>query len=168
MRLTKETQAKAAALLTRASSSYFKILFDYRIEDNYKLSTIDSVINCKSGKKFSRNEKLQLYRAFCGFIESTTNMTYTEVDECYGRTRDQSDIATDIEFGNEEFPIDHYQMAKNGIGKYARIHGYIRNQVFIVKRIDWAHRFHESKKKRWCVIIILAELATLSAILWYN
>lgn len=147
MQLTYKDKAKAQTLLTKEIKKYFKILFDYKIEDEYKLSTIDTIKHPDYDRLFYTKEKVKLYKAFCEFIEKATNMTYTEVEKAYGRKRDGNDKAIDTEFDNEEFPIDHYSLANSGIGRKARIHGYLRDGVFVVRRIDWGHRFHEKTIK---------------------
>lgn len=148
MQLTYKDKVKTQTLLTKEIKKYFKILFSYKIEDEYKLSTINTVKHPDYNRAFYAKEKAKLYKAFCNFIEDTTTMTYTEVERIYGRKRDENDKAIDTEFDNEEFPIDHYSLAKNGIGKKARIHGYLRDGVFVVRRIDWGHHFHEDKKTK--------------------
>lgn len=147
MRLTFNNEIEARARLTKEIDRYFKILFDYRMEDSYKISTIDTVKHPNGKRPFYHKEKVRLRKALLDFIEDATNKTYTEVENEYGRRRDESDKAIDMEFNGEEFPIDHYSIAKSGIGSKARIHGYIRGGIFVVRRIDWGHNFHYAKKK---------------------
>lgn len=145
MLLTIENKAEAYALLTKKSGEYFKMLFDYHVDNEYAISTIHKVKHPHKNRLLKENEKSELLGAFCGFIEETTNMTYTEVANKYGRKPDKYDKAIDSEYPDEEFPIEHFSIAKEGLGSVARIHGYIRHGLFVVLRIDWGHRFHQSK-----------------------
>lgn len=147
MKLTSKNKAKAQSLLTNEINKYFKLLFDYKIEDKYQLSTINIVKHPEEDRCFTEEEKYELYKALCNFIEDATNMTYTDVETKYGRKRDKNDIAIDTEYNSEEFPIDHYSLSEDGIGNIARIHGYLRDGVFVVRRIDWGHHFHEKQNK---------------------
>jgi len=147
MNLTFSNRAETKALLTKEINSYFKILFDYKVEDDYKISTIDTVNFPNKKRLFYDGEKNILRKALLDFIEDATSMTYTDVANKYGRKRDESDKAVDTEFNNEEFPIIHYSIAEEGIANLARIHGYIRKGVFVVRRVDWGHNFHPKKKK---------------------
>ena len=147
MNLTFSNKAETKALLTKEIDSYFKILFDYKVEDGYKISTIDTVNHPDGKRLFFTKEKTKLRKALLDFIEDTTSKTYTEVGAEYGRKRDENDTAIDTEYNNEEFPIDHYRLSKSGLAVRARIHGYIREGVFVVRRIDWGHNFHPAKNK---------------------
>lgn len=147
MNLTYDNKAEAQTRLTKEINKYFKILFDYKVEDDYKISTLDTVSHPNGKRLFFPKEKTRLRKALLDFIEDATNKTYTEVGIEYGRKRDENDTAIDTEFNNEEFPIDHYSISKNGLASKARIHGYIREGVFVVRRIDWGHNFHPKKKK---------------------
>lgn len=148
MRLTFENKTKAKNLLTTEINKYFKILFDYKVEDDYKISTIDTVQHPDRNRLFFSKEKAILRKALLDFIEDATNKTYTEIKSEYGRERDKNDIAVDSEFDNEEFPIDHYSLSQKGLASKARIHGYIREGVFVVRRIDWGHNFHKKTLHR--------------------
>ncbi len=144
IRITSDKNSPQKTLLTNQIKSYFKILFDYRIDEDYKISSISAVKHPRnSSRTFDKSEQAELCIALCNFIEDATGMTYTEVDEKYGRERDETDLAHDLEYPDEEFPMVHYRLATKGIGKFARIHGYIFNGSFVVKRIDWGHHFHE-------------------------
>lgn len=147
MNLTYNNKAQTKALLTKEIDKYFKIQFDFRIEDDYKLSTIDTVNFPNTERLFYEGEKNNLRKALLNFIEDATSKTYTDVENKYGRKRDKNDKAIDTEFDSEEFPIIHYSIAEKGICSLARIHGYIREGVFIVRRIDWGHNYHPKKKK---------------------
>ena len=147
-KLTLNINAESMVNLTAKVDAHFKILFDYSIEEDYRISSIDDISHpYKKYRKLNKKEKSKLYRSLCLFIEEATAMTYTEVDEKYGRTRDQSDMVRDIMYPNEEFPMIHYKIANSGIGSVARLHGYLRNSVFVVRRMDWGHRFHNRKNK---------------------
>lgn len=147
MKLTTKNMAKTKSLLTKEAAKYFKLLFDYGMEDDYKLSSINTLENPNRHRPFTMKEKVILYSALCNFIEKATNMTYTQVEEVYGRKRDENDKALDMLYANEEFPIDHYRLSnENNVGGIARIHGYMRNGVFVVRRVDWTHRFHKKKR----------------------
>lgn len=146
--ITIEKDSPNIAKLTKATDSYFKILFDYSIEERYKISSIETALHPNGSRVFNEQEKAELYKAFCNFIEESTNMTFTDVQKKYGRTPDANDKAVDSRFSNEEFPMEHYSMSKTGLGSIARVHGYIRESIFIVKRIDWGHAYHKKRPSR--------------------
>ena len=140
--ITKISDEAKGIMLTQANE-IFECLFSFRIEPNYKISSIDNAHRPRrEGQRFSTKEKRELFEALCRFLDETTDMTYTEVENKYGRKPDATDTATDSQSG-EEFPMEHYQLSEKGLGSIARIHGYIRNGVFVVKRLDWAHDFHK-------------------------
>ena len=147
MKLPVPKNPETKTLLTKQINERFKILFDYRIEENYKISTIDIIKHPYKNRYLNKMEKANLYKDLCLFIEDATNLTYTEVEEKYGRKRDKMDKAVDILFPEEEFSMSHYSLAQTGIGKTARIHGFLRNGIFVVKRIDWGHRYHQKAKR---------------------
>ena len=147
MNLTYNNKVEIQTRLTKEINKYFKILFDYKVEDDYKISTIDIVNHPNGERPFLSKEKTELRKALLDFIEDATSKTYTEVEAEYGRKRDKNDKTIDTEFNNEEFPIDHYSLSKSGLASRARIHGYIREGVFVVRRIDWGHNFHLTKDK---------------------
>ena len=147
MKLPTPKNPETKALLTDQINECFKILFDYRIDEDYKISTIDTIKHPYKNRPLDKLEKAKLYKDLCLFVEDATNMTYTEVEEKYGRKRDKIDKAVDILSPEEEFSMNHYSLAKTGIGKKARIHGFLREGVFVVKRIDWGHRYHEKKNR---------------------
>lgn len=137
------------ARLTKEAEAYFRIAFDYQLEPRYNFSSISAVLhpNCYIGSEPNRTltdaEKLELFNAFSKFVEDSVTMTYNQVEEKYGgHPPDKDDRKID---DGEECSAFHYQMAVDGLGKTARIHGHIKNGHFVVTRMDWSHRFHTKK-----------------------
>ena len=137
--------------LTKLSEAYFKIVFDYQLEPRYNFSSINTVFhpdcygNGKSDRTLVDTEKLELFSAFSKFVEDCVQLTYNQVEEKYGGHPPDSDDKKINKGG--ECSVFHYQMATNGLGKTARIHGYIKDGYFVVIRMDWSHSFHVKDKR---------------------
>ena len=145
--LTNQTSAKIDNVLVGHQSRLFKCLFSSEIEDEYNCSTIHDCIYARRGespRNFNQGEKLELHRALCAFLDESSKMTYTDVMEKYSRRRDEKDMAWLDE--DNGFPIDHLAIAESGIAKCVRLHGYMREGIFVIKRMDWARRFHKREQ----------------------
>lgn len=137
--------------LTRQVDADFKIAFNCFLEPRYGFLSLDTVshpdcyLNNQPDRLLTNVEKLELFHAFGSFVENSVTMTYAQVEEKYGGHKpDKHDKKID---DGEEYSVFHYQLALDGIGKTARLHGYIKNGYFVVIRIDWNHRFHRTRKK---------------------
>ena len=137
--------------LVKDTNKYFSCLFGPDIDDDFNFLSVHGPI-CYSKKKdsfrvYNDGEKLALFDALGCFLDKTSKMTYTAVEKTYGRRRDELDIARNgIDEDDNGFPVDHYALAESGIGATARLHGFMRDGVFVVSRIDWGHTFHLARK----------------------
>ena len=137
---------KAAMKLAEANRAYFRCQFDSAyIQNGYSIMSIDDVKHPDFDRKFKDGEKKYLLRTLCSFIDRAIGMTITDVEQEFGRPNDDKmDFTNDIDGDGEKVQLKHFAMGHEGLSKVARIHGfYNSNDVFIIKRIDWNHRFHQ-------------------------
>lgn len=148
--------SSVATKLAEHVEAYFKCQFSHNIDDNYSASSIHVVANQdNNGRVLSASEKLDVLGDFCQFLDDATKMTITDVAKQYGRVTDALDKHNTIEDGtNARRQNIHFSLVPiNGQAKCSkhrrlpRIHGYYsEGGVFIVTRLDWAHRFHQKKR----------------------
>lgn len=148
--LTDVSVPRQKVRLAADTSRYFSCLFGPDIDERFSFSSIHDPI-CYSKKKdefrtYNGGEKLDLFDALGKFLDKTAKMTYTAVESTYGRRRDEVDVVYEGEEDDYGFPADHFSLSESGIGATARLHGFMRDGVFVVSRIDWGHNFHLARK----------------------
>lgn len=130
--------------LSDDASRYFKCVFSRQIEEDYSLSSLNTVSNSK-GKLLNTWQKNELRRILFEFLAVCTKKTISEMNAEYGRPDDAGDMTYDTE-DEISFPTKHYSLCPNGYteyGQFARIHGhYNENADFVLTRIDWGHQYH--------------------------
>lgn len=130
--------------LSDDASRYFRCVFSRQIEEDYSLSSLDSMAG-PNGKPLSKWQKNELRRILFDFLEVCTHKTISEINAEYGRSDDAGDAVYDAE-DEAVFQTKHYGLCPkgyNGYGDFARIHGhYNENADFILTKIDWGHRYH--------------------------
>lgn len=151
-KVREELRKVEKATLTKKVDADFKMAFNYLLEPRYGFLSLDRVFHpdCylknQPDRLLTDIEKLELFRAFGSFVENSVTMTYDQVDKKYGGHKpDKCDKKID---DGEEYSVFHYQLALEGLGKTARLHGYIKNGHFVVIRVDWSHSFHTKEKPK--------------------
>lgn len=137
---------KVAMKLSEANQAYFKCQFDgINIQNNFNIMSIDYINHPSRDRKLTSKEKGTLLRALCNFIDRAIEMTITDVEREFGRPNDDKmDFTNDIDGNGKKVQLKHFAIGHEGLSKAARIHGFYNNKdVFIIKRIDWNHRFHQ-------------------------
>lgn len=140
---------KAAMKLAENNRAYFRCQFDSNIQEGYNIMSLDNINHPDLGRPFNEQEKQTLLRALCGFIDKAITLPITEVEKQYGRPYDDKmDFTKDIDGDGEKVQIKHYAIGKGKLSKITRIHGFFNSQdVFVISRIDWNHRFHQKQTK---------------------
>lgn len=146
-----ELRKVSKTTLTKQVDVDFKMAFNCLLEPRYGFLSLDTVfhpdcyLDNQPERLLTDAEKLELFHAFGSFVENSVIMTYDQVEKKYGGHKpDKHDKKID---DGKEYSVFHYQLALDGIGKTARLHGYIKNGYFIVIRVDWSHSFHTKRQR---------------------
>ena len=91
-------------------------------------------------------ERSHRYQLIGKFLDDSTQLSITEVQDKYRRTPDVHDATYDTEIGAKAevqhfclYPSDATPERMSGS---VRIHGYFRADYFVVTRLDWFHEYH--------------------------
>lgn len=146
-RLTKIAKVNAEktriSQLTNQHSEYFKVILSHQIENNYCFKSIHG----GKGSRLSKGLKVKLYSALGKFLDDSTKMTITDVEDKHGRTTDRHDATLDPESGTK-VEVEHLALFAEGDAPTPsdsiRLHGYFRTNggYFVVTRVDWFHGYH--------------------------